>query len=140
MALKLKLDRRFVKFVILGLWNTTFGYLLFLALLQINVLEEQPNWALFLTYVISSVQTFVVQKKLVWNDKSDWKILAAPFVLANLCAYMLNQVLFHLGRTWLDLDPRIAQLFAIPFVVLVSYVLLNRLVFTRALPPSDRST
>ena len=140
MTLKRKLDRRFVKFVILGLWNTAFGYLLFLALLQINALAEQPNWALFLTYAISSVQTFVVQKKFVWNDKSDWKVLATPFVLANLCAYMLNQALFHIGRTLLNLDPRIAQLLAIPFVVLVSYFLLNRLVFTRALPPSDRST
>ena len=135
MFTRIRFNRRFLKFLILGLWNTTFGYLLFIALLSINVFESHPNWALILTYAISSVQTFLVQKKFVWNDSSDWRTLAGPFALASICTYALNQILFIIGINWLDLDPRIAQLFAIPFVVVVSYTLLNRLVFSRGSTP-----
>jgi putative flippase GtrA len=135
MFIRLRLNRRFLKFLILGIWNTTFGYLLFIALLNIDFFERHTSWALILTYAISSVQTFLVQKTFVWNDSSHWTLLAGPFALASVCAYALNQTLFIIGIEWIDLDPRIAQLFAIPFVVIVSYTLLNRLVFSRGSTP-----
>lgn len=125
------LEPAFIRYLMVGLLNTAFGYGMFYLLLLVGL---PPEIALFCATALGVLFNFMTASRLVFRERG-WRFLL-PFVGVYLLVYLLNAGLLRLLIS-AGFSAAVAQglLFA-PFV-LVTYVLLKRLVYTRKSGQSD---
>lgn len=112
--------RRFLRFVATGVLNTAFGYGLY-ALLVLTGLH--PQIALALQFAISIVWNYVVHARFVFGQDGFGKLprYAGVYVLV----YLVNAAALA-ALLSLDTGPLLAQLLILPFVVILTFLLLSR--------------
>ncbi len=124
----LLLDETFVqllKFLVIGVFNTLFGYAVY-ALLVLIGLPEQA--ALGIAYVIGVTWNYFTHARLVFGTKG-YKRMPAYFV-AYLFLYGLNALALEQLVT-AGLQPLLAQAIIVPFAAVLSFALISRVLTGR---------
>ncbi len=118
-----------MRFVIVGGWNTLFGYLCFVTLYAL--LHAHLNYLLIgvLAHAIAAVNAFVAHRLLVFRSRERW---FGEFVRFNIS--LLFVLGYGIGALWLlvatfHLDPVLAQGFVMIGAVVISYVAHRRFSF-----------
>jgi putative flippase GtrA len=116
-------DQTFVqllKFLVIGVFNTLFGYAVY-ALLVLLGLPEQ--WALGLSYVIGVTWNYFTHAKLVFGAKGYRRMpayFAAYIFLYGVNAFLLAELVAA------DVPPLLAQAAIVPLIAAMSFVLISR--------------
>jgi putative flippase GtrA len=114
---------RFIRFLLVGAFNTAFGYGLYLALLFFGL----PYWAAWpLALGLNLIVAFILSGSLVFGVIRPGYFIT--YVLAWVAIASLNVLIL---RTLVSagLDPRWAPAIIVPFNVIVSFVVQKSLVF-----------
>ncbi len=115
----------FVRFLVIGIVNTAFGYLLF-ALLLYAGLRPQP--ALALAFGGGVAWNYLTHARLVFGTRGVSQL--PPYVLAYLMIYGVNagglQALMAAG-----VAPIIAQAVLVPPMAVLAYILIGRVLTGR---------
>ena len=109
-----------LKFLVIGVFNTLFGYAVY-ALLVLVGIPEQP--ALGAAYIIGVTWNYFTHAKLVFGAKG-YKRMPAYFA-AYLFLYLLN-AFFLEQLVSAGLQPLLAQAMIVPFAAAISFVLISR--------------
>ena len=115
--------QRLVRFLLVGVVNTIFGYSVF-ALLY--VLTHHHNFSVVVATIIGIVFNFFTTGRIVFGNKS-WRALL-PFVMAYGIALGLNLIVLNLLLA-AGVSALIGQAISLPVVVIVSYLINARFVF-----------
>ncbi|MGJ5620559.1 GtrA family protein [Sulfitobacter sp. MF3-043] len=115
----------FVRFLVVGVVNTAFGYLLFALLLYVGL---RPQPALAMAFAGGVAWNYFTHARLVFGTRGVKKLPA--YILAYLCLYGVNalglQLLLKAG-----LAPIIAQGVLVLPVALLAYVVIGRVLTDR---------
>ncbi len=115
----------FVRFLVMGVVNTAFGYLLFALLLYVG-LHPQP--ALAIAFVGGVAWNYFTHARLVFGKRSLAQL--PPYVLAYLAIYGVNagglQALLAAGFA-----AHIAQAVLVPPMAVLAYILIGRVLTGR---------
>ena len=104
------MSRIFSRYIVLGLFNTVFGYFVFLTLFSL-LQDRLATWVIFIiSSVISISESFFVQKRFVWRSDQSWKLEALKFTFTFVVVFFINLAALSLVATTTGLDPRLAQL------------------------------
>lgn len=128
-------SRQFARFILVGVLNTAFSYLVYAALLLAGLNFALANLGAVLLGILFSFRT---QGALVFSNSSPRLIFryAAFWLIIYLCNIGLIKLLLSFG-----LNAYVAGALALPPIVLLSYVVQKYLVFADASsvePPADK--
>lgn len=112
-----------ILYVIVGIWNTVFGYASF-ALLY-NILNVATNYVVIisLSYVLSITNAFVGYRYFVFKSKGGFFREYLRFYLVYGVAYIFNLVSFPVLVQYLNINAYLSQIIINIIVVMSSYVL-----------------
>lgn len=111
-----------IRFLVVGAWNTLFGYLMFLLCHTLVSQELGPFGILILSYCLAIPQSYMTQRILVFRSKGPWLHEFWRFILANSVIFSLNLVLLPLLVASGDLDARLVQAALIVLLTIASYL------------------
>ena len=115
-----------LRFVVVGILNTSVSYLIYALLLSIGLRYQMAN---LIALVIGVLFSFKTQGHLVFNSRNNR--LLGRFILSWLFIYVC--VIFLIGRIIdLGLNAYAAGALALPFSAVLSYVIQKYFVFKRA--------
>lgn len=119
-----------IRFVFAGGYNTVIGYLLFAAALFI-LGSGHYQAALFISYILSSFNSYLSQKFLVFQTKDNYvkEYLKASAVW--FFGYILNAIILYFLAEKLNLQPYFAQAIGLVCVTVLTYILLKYYSFKR---------
>ena len=120
---------QFVRFLLVGVLNTAFGYALFALFI---LLGASSAVALAGATILGVAFNFRTIGRLVFNNR-DARLLPR-FVLSYAVYFLINLACLH-GLASLGISPLLAQLVLLPWLSTLNFLLLRRLVFTRAVAP-----
>jgi putative flippase GtrA len=105
------------KFGLVGILNTVLGYGLFIIFLN----WYNYFWALVISHIIAVTHSYFWNK--LWTFKSNNNLLK-EFIKFNsvyLVIFICNAIILFYFVNIANLDPQIAQLFALPIITIVSF-------------------
>ncbi len=119
----MSLSLQFLKFLVVGVVNTLFGYGVFALLIFAGA---SPTPALLLAYVVGVLFNFFTTRRFVFNQST----LAALryFIGAYILIYLFNLGLYKLIEI-ASLTPLVIQAICLPIVAIFSFTLFKFLVF-----------
>ncbi len=126
-----------IRFVIVGIWNTIFGYVLFFVLdtLFTHVFEKRYvayMSAAVLGNFLAIINAYIFHKYLTFISKiSGIRILAefARFFTSYLFSFILGLILLPVIVEMFHIDPKIAAALILVVTVIVSYLSHSRFSF-----------
>ena len=120
------LTATFVRFLGVGVINTAFGYVAFLAVIALGA----PTFMAVATAGAAGILfNFFTVGGLVFRDKAAHRLI--PFIAAYLVIIGINTGALRLLELW-PLKPALAQLILTPFLAPLSYILNHAFVFRGA--------
>ena len=123
------LSRRFIRYLFVGCLNTLFGFLVYSALIFL----ELPTWAALLGGNIAGIAfNFLTIGGIVFLDLSPARI--PLFVLSYGAIYLVNLELIGLLQVWVRGRIAAQAVLVLP-MALLSYFILSKYVFAKARPP-----
>lgn len=115
-------SRERIAYVIGGIWNTAFAYVVF-ALLWMVLGSIWPYWVILAaTSLLGALNAFVVQRQLVFRSRGNILAEFGRFSLVYVVIGVLNIAVFPLLKDALKLDPYVAQALFTVFVIVAGYV------------------
>lgn len=120
-----------VRFLVVGVFNTLFGYSVFALL---TFVTHQPPLSLAISYVIGAAFNYFTTGRLVFAAKGFGAFL--PFVMGYVIVLAVNLV-GQAGLHAMGVSPLVNQAVLLPFVVVLSYVVNRYVVFSRTLARTD---
>ncbi|WP_394756018.1 GtrA family protein [Rhodoferax sp.] len=121
-----------VRFVLVGILNTSVSYLIYALLLSVGVSYQMAN---LIALVIGILFSFKTQGHLVFNNRNNR--LLGRFILSWIFIYLC--VIFLIGRIIdFGLDAYTAGALALPFSAVLSYVIQKYFVFKGPAQPTQR--
>ena len=128
-----------IRFLLVGAWNTLFGYLiflLFLFLLEKIFNNERQIYSLSIAFshLISVINSFIFHKVVTFVSKQKGLEIVYEFrrfFNSYIITFLLNLSLISIQVELLSLDPRIAGALSIPLCVVVTYFLLSKYSFKK---------
>jgi putative flippase GtrA len=121
------LDPRFVKFLIVGLINTIFGYAVYASLIYINL---SYLTALLLATVLGVLFNYFTFGRGVFSSQGNWSVFG-KFLIAYTVVYVVNALALSILTTKLHLSPYLGQLICLPLSVVLSWLLMNHWVYKK---------
>ncbi len=115
------LDYAFLKYILVGLGNTLFTFSIFyffVEILKIHyliALTIAAGLGILLTYVFNFVWSFQPEKKLRFQERFG------KYLIIYLISYGLNVLFLSLLVDYINLNPFVAQLLLMPFIVIINY-------------------
>ena len=116
----------FVYFVLVGILNSAFGYGLFVLL---HLLSGSHRFAIVLTTALGVLFNFFTTGTLVFGNRSYSALI--PFVLGYAGVCILNVVLVDVIVAY-GHSPLVAQVLVLPVLVVITFVINDRLVFGKS--------
>ena len=118
-----------MRFVLVGGWNTLFSYALYVLILWFMD-SLYPQTALFISFVLSTFQSYITQKIFVFHTKGNYikeysKCLGAWCINYFLNAFLLS-VFLHV-----KVNPYIGQLWATIIITISNYMMLKYIAFKK---------
>ena len=128
-----------IKFLLVGTWNTLFGYLvflLFLFLLEKIFNNERQIYSLSIAFshLISVINSFIFHKVVTFVSKQKGLELVYEFrrfFNSYIITFLLNLSLISIQVELLSLNPRIAGAISLPIVTVVTFFLLSKYAFNK---------
>ena len=119
-------DRRvFVRYLLVGVWNTVFGIVLF-TIMQLTWGDRIGYAALLsIAQVIAVIQAHVTQRYLVWHSRAPYLRELGRFSLVYVGAYLANLALLTVAVEVFDL-PVLPSQYVITVVVIGVTFIANR--------------
>ena len=122
---------RFIRFLLVGVLNTAFGYAVYAAFLFVGLPYAAASLCALAVGVVFSFKT---SQKLVFGTSSKWAF--ARYVSFWLCVYLLNILFIKLFISF-GFDAYVAGLFALGPVTVLSYLGQRFLVFAASASQSS---
>lgn len=128
-----------IRFLLVGSWNTLFGYLvflLFLFLLEKIFNNERQIYSLSLAFshLISVINSFIFHKVVTFVSKQKGLEIVYEFrrfFNSYIITFLLNLSLISIQVELLSLNPRIAGAISLPIVTVVTFFLLSKYAFNK---------
>ena len=128
-----------IRFLLVGTWNTLFGYLvflLFLFLLEKIFNNERQIYSLSLAFshLISVINSFIFHKVVTFVSKQKGLEIVYEFrrfFNSYIITFLLNLSLISIQVELLSLNPRIAGAISLPIVTVVTFFLLSKYAFNK---------
>lgn len=114
---------QFLRFIVVGVLNTVFGYGVFAGLILAGV---PPVSALVLTYVAGVLFNFMTTRRFVFSRSARASLLR--FIGAYVVIYFINLGLYKLAEA-AGAGPLVAQALCLPVVAVFSFLLFKFQVF-----------
>jgi putative flippase GtrA len=119
-----------VRFLVIGAWNTLFGYLVFWVLYEIFVRLFEARYAAYTSaqvvgWVISVMNAYVLHKFVTFRSSARGKAALSEFLRfmqTYVAMFLLGLALLPFLVEIVGLDPRVAALVATAIGVVISYV------------------
>jgi putative flippase GtrA len=125
------LNNQKVKYLIAGLCNTVFGYLLFIVLWYTLNTYISNDFIIIISHFISVLFAFTSYRFFVFKSQGNIFIDCIKFNLVYLFTLILNLVIFKLLITELSLSPILIQGITIIFLVILNYFIHKNFTFSR---------
>jgi len=123
----IKLTHQLKRFIVTGIGNTVFGYLVYAFI--IIVFDLSYFWALILTYSIGITFSFTTFRAFVFTDGDRGWRSYIRFILTYVGLLIVNIVALHILVDIQGIHKLIAQLFVIPFCAAISFIINRIFVF-----------
>ena len=120
-----------IRFIVTGGYNTAAAYLIFAFALFLSG-EERYQAALFVSYILSSFNSYLAQKFLVFRTKGEYIKEYFKSMGVWLAGYLINALLLHLLARLLKINVYLAQLISLLAVAAITYFLFKYYSFRRA--------
>ena len=128
-----------IRFLLVGSWNTLFGYLvflLFLFLLEKIFNNERQIYSLSIAFshLISVINSFIFHKVVTFVSKQKGLEIVYEFrrfFNSYIITFLLNLSLISIQVELLSLNPRIAGAISLPIVTVVTFFLLSKYAFNK---------
>ncbi|MDD5593445.1 MAG: GtrA family protein [Candidatus Margulisbacteria bacterium] len=101
--------RQKIDYLLVGLWNTIFGYLAFVAFYYLLGHRVHYLWLLILSNILSITNAYVGYKLFVFKTKGNYLQEYARFYIVYGLAFLLNFALLPVGVEFFRFSPVIAQ-------------------------------
>ena len=124
--LKVFIDDKRIKFLIVGGLNTLVSFVLYSALVFVEI---YPPVAMFLVYPIGIIQSYMLNKYFTFKSRGKSLKELARFVLITLCAMVINIGSLSLFVNILELDALLSGLLSLFFATVISYLGHNKFSF-----------
>ena len=123
------LRHRPVRYTIVGIWNSLFGFAMYAIALWL-LPQLTPTQALIVTSPIAILQAYLSQRRLVWHSRSPWVVELPPFVAVYLVSLAVNAVfLWFISRL---LPPLPAQAISLGATAVITYFIHRAWTFRHA--------
>jgi hypothetical protein len=119
-----------LRYILVGAWNAMFTIALLYALLFWWG-EKYYEMALGTNFIISSIQSYFSQKKLVWKSLDTSKSEIMRFFISAGMQYLLNSSLLFVLVHFLDFHPKKVAFVLMIFVTTFFYFVNKNLVFRK---------
>jgi putative flippase GtrA len=128
-----------VRFILVGIWNTIFSYLVFVALDYLFNLFLSPRYiaymlAAVLSNVIAVTNAYFFHKHLTFKTKTKGRAAFREylrFYMTYIFTSILSLILLPIFVEFLKLDPKIAVAIIMLLLTVVSYISHNLFSFRR---------
>lgn len=111
------------RFLIVGAWNTLFGYLVFVAVHLLCGQVWHPTATLLVAYCIALPQSFLAQRLLVFRRTgNDWRVQFLRFLGSNSVIFAANLILLPLFTAVTGTSPLFGQALFILGSTVASYL------------------
>ena len=117
--------------MVTGGYNTAAAYAIF-ALTLFLMGEERYQTALFVSYILSSFNSYLAQKFLVFRTEGGYVKEYFKAMSVWLAGYFINALLLYLLRGCLSLNVYLAQLISLALVTVMTYFLFKHYSFRRS--------
>ena len=132
MAAAARADRKEVRYLVVGGWNTLFGYLVF-AVLQLTVGHVIGYMAvLVIAQVIGILNAYVLYRAFVFQVKGNWWFDLVRFSTVYWIVFGVNVIALPLMVSVLGMNVLVAQAIFLVVTVIASYFAHNHFSFRRA--------
>lgn len=119
----MQLNSKFIRFIIAGVINTLFGWLIYSFFILLNI---EPWIALIISTITGIVFNFLTIGGYAFKILKVSKL--PRFILSYILIYVINIFLIRLLTIYIS-DLILLQLLLTPFLALLSYFLLSKKVF-----------
>lgn len=114
-----------IRYLLVGGYNTVFSYALYVLFVW---KWGHPQWALFWSFLVSSINSYWTQKIYVFNTRGHVVQEYIRCLLSWGISYLLNAALLA-GFLWLNWNEYFAQFVALALVTINSYLMLKYIAF-----------
>ena len=126
-----------IRFLLVGAWNTLFGYLVFLLFLFLleNIFNNERqiySLSIAFSHLISVINSFIFHKVVTFVSKQKGLKIVYEFrrfFNSYIITFLLNLSLISIQVELLSLSPRIAGAISLPIVTVVTFFLLSKYAF-----------
>lgn len=126
-----------IRFVLVGLWNTIFGYLVFVGLDYLFNLFFSPRYVAYMSAAVLSntiavTNAYFFHKHLTFKSKTKGRAAFHEylrFCITNVFTFILSLILLPICVELLNLGPKIAAAIITLFLAAVSYISHNQFSF-----------
>ncbi len=128
------------RFVLVGVWNTIFGYLVFCLLDSLFMNIFDPRYiaymsAMILTYIISPVNAYISHKYITFKSKVKGKEIITEFlrfVSTYVVTFLLSLILLPFFVEIFHITPKISAAMVMFVCTVISYLGHSRFSFRQA--------
>ena len=128
-----------IRFFIIGVWNTIFGYLTYISLDYLFTFVFQKRYAAYMTAavlanIISTISAFIFHKYITFKSTVRGKAVIIEFFRfysTYTVTNILGLVLLPFFVEVMKIDPRISGALLIPVVAVISYFGHSRFSFVK---------
>jgi putative flippase GtrA len=129
-------NRKEVRYLIVGGWNTVFGWAVFV-LLQLTVGATIGYMAvLVIAQIISIINAYLCYRWFVFKVQGSWWLDFFRFSTVYWIVFAINLVALPLMVSGLGMNVIVAQTLFLVVTVVASYIAHNRFSFRRPGPPA----
>lgn len=113
---------RFIRFLVVGSYNFAVSYIIF-AILILFFTDKNSQICLFLSYLISSFNSYFSQKFLVFQTRGDYLKEYIKCSITWFVGYVLNAILLNILQNILNINVYLSQFICLGSVSVITYVL-----------------
>lgn len=113
---------RFIRFLVVGSYNFAVSYIIF-AILILFFTDKNSQICLFLSYLISSFNSYFSQKFLVFQTRGDYLKEYIKCSITWFVGYVLNAILLNLLQNILNINVYLSQFICLGSVSVITYIL-----------------
>ena len=116
----------FYRFILTGLLNTVFGYLMFAAVLFYS---KDSQLSLNVSYFLGSIFNYFSYRFLTF--KSGSLLIFLRFIITYFVLLLINKILFYQLKNLTNLNDYLLQLLCLPVMVVLSWYIFRIFVFKK---------
>lgn len=112
-------DSKFIRYLIIGVFNTAIGYGIIFILMAFLVIPEIAN---IIGYIIGIIISYVLNKIYTFRTKTKSKKEFFRFVICMICSYLINFIVLVILYRHFGVDKYIATIIASVFYTISGYI------------------